>query len=155
MTALLSADVCRLLCVHSIALLGPMLSDEAKQTSYWKAWVAHVRVLEMALRDHYSLGDVTCLDDLILQHHSLFLKVPLSAACHPAHLAALAATADPAVAALVDSTPVLHVVFVRVLHVLHVVFLRVLHRSQSTTACGSQSTTSRHICRWIFCALDR
>lgn len=118
--------------------------------------MAHVRVLEMALRDHYSLSDVTCLDDLILQHHSLFLKVPLFLLlAAPAHLAALAATADPAVTALVDSTPVLHVVFLRVLHVLHVVFLRVLHRSQSTTACGSQSTTSRHICRWIFCALDR
>ena len=75
MTALLSADVCRLLCVHSIALLGPMLSDEAKQTSYWKAWVAHVRMLEMALRHSFSLADVTRLDELIVEHHKLFLKV--------------------------------------------------------------------------------
>jgi hypothetical protein len=59
----------------SIALLSPLLSDEAKQTPYWKAWVAHVRMLEMSLRSSFSLADVTRLDELIMEHHRLFLRV--------------------------------------------------------------------------------
>ena len=61
--------------MRSIALLSPLLSDEAKKTPYWKAWVAHVRVLEMSLRSSFSLADVTLLDQCITEHHRLFLKV--------------------------------------------------------------------------------
>ena len=34
-----------------------------------------MRVLEMSLRSSFSLADVTCLDELIMEHHRLFLKV--------------------------------------------------------------------------------
>ena len=59
----------------SVALIAPLLSDAAKRTPYWKAWVAHVRVLEVSLRDKYRVEDATLLDTLITQHHKLFLQV--------------------------------------------------------------------------------
>jgi hypothetical protein len=65
----------------SIALLGPLLSDEAKQTPYWRSWVAHVAVLEVALRDEFQLSDVLLLDERIQEHHRLFLKVRCTVAC--------------------------------------------------------------------------
>jgi uncharacterized membrane protein len=54
-----------------------MLSKEAKETPYWRSWVAHVRLLEMTLRQEYSLADVKLLDELVLEHHKAFLKVCL------------------------------------------------------------------------------
>ena len=57
------------------ALLSPLLSDEARQTPYWQAWVAHVAVLEVALRDDVDLSTVLVLDERIQTHHRLFLKV--------------------------------------------------------------------------------
>lgn len=60
---------------HSIALLSPKLSEEAKKTPYWRSWVAHVAVLEVALRDEFHPTDVSLLDERIQQHHRLFLKV--------------------------------------------------------------------------------
>jgi hypothetical protein len=69
--------------VRSIALLSPLLSDEAKKTPYWKAWVAHVRVLEMSLRSSFSLADVTLLDQCITEHHQLFLKVRVTQCVPP------------------------------------------------------------------------
>ena len=32
-----------MLASHSVSLLGPELSEDAKRTPYWKSWVAHVR----------------------------------------------------------------------------------------------------------------
>lgn len=61
--------------VRSVALLSPLLSDEAKATTFWKSWVAHVRVLEMVLRYEFTMADVTKLDSLIQSHHRAFLKV--------------------------------------------------------------------------------
>jgi|TARA_B110000046_G_C12996776_1_gene400357 hypothetical protein len=61
--------------VCSVSLLSPLLSESAKQTTYWQSWVAHVRVLEMSLRTEYTLADVTTLDDCIQRHHKLFFKV--------------------------------------------------------------------------------
>jgi hypothetical protein len=62
--------------VCSIALLGGHLSEEAKNTPYWKSWVAHVRVLEMSLRSQFTVPDVFVLDELVKAHHQAFLKVP-------------------------------------------------------------------------------
>ena len=55
-------------------MLSPLLTENAKRTPYWKSWVAHVRVLEMALRNSYSLADVATFDELIMKHHKLFIK---------------------------------------------------------------------------------
>ena len=63
-----------------------MQSDEAKQTPYWRSWVAHVAVLEVALRDEFHLSDVSLLDERIQEHHRLFLKVrfaPLLSVYYP------------------------------------------------------------------------
>ena len=64
---------------RSVALLSPHLSEEAKETPYWKSWVAHVRTVEASLRTEYSLSSVTELDNLTKTHHKLFLKVRLPA----------------------------------------------------------------------------
>lgn len=120
--------------VHgSIALLAPHLSDEAKETPYWKAWVAHARVLEMALRSSFSLADVTRLDELIVVHHALFLKVSISmcytmcsSTCYTVCFS-MCYTADCCCRS---------------------------SRSKSTTGCGSRSTTSRRTCPSICCVLD-
>ena len=61
--------------IHSIALLTPLLPDNALREPFWQAWVAHVRVLEMALRPRYTLADVTKFDKLITRHHQLFSQV--------------------------------------------------------------------------------
>ena len=57
----------------SVALLGPLLSDEAKETPEWKSWVAHVQLLEFALRQEFSLSDAAELDRLVKAHHEKFL----------------------------------------------------------------------------------
>ena len=59
----------------SVALLGPLLSDEAKETPEWKSWVAHVQLLEFALRQEFSLSDAAELDRLVKAHHEKFLAV--------------------------------------------------------------------------------
>ena len=59
----------------SVALLGPLLSDEAKETPEWKSWVAHVQLLEFALRQEFSLSDAVELDRLVKAHHEKFLAV--------------------------------------------------------------------------------
>ena len=60
---------------RSIALLSPLLSEEAKQTPYWKSWVAHVRMVEAMTRTEFTLASVTQLDELVKKHQKLFLKV--------------------------------------------------------------------------------
>ena len=65
-----------------MALLGPHLSEAAKQTPYWRSWVAHVRLLEMALRHSFSLADVTKLDELVQAHHRALLRVRRDTACN-------------------------------------------------------------------------
>lgn len=67
----------------SIALLSPLLSDEAKHTPYWRAWVAHVAVLEVVLRDEFQISDVSLLDERIEEHHRRFLKARLPSVLHP------------------------------------------------------------------------
>lgn len=64
-------------CVCSVALLSPELSEAAKGQPFWKSWVAHVRLLEMSLRDEYDLTDVLELDELVKAHHRAFLAVRL------------------------------------------------------------------------------
>lgn len=61
--------------LRSVALLAPLLSEEAKRTPFWKSWVAHVRVLEASLRTEYTLKSIEQLDQLVQKHHELFLKV--------------------------------------------------------------------------------
>mgnify|MGYP007078321689 CR=1 FL=1 len=60
--------------VRSVALLSPELSEAAKAEPFWKSWVAHVRLLEMSLRDVYDLSDVA---QLVAAHHREFLAVRL------------------------------------------------------------------------------
>ena len=60
-----------------MALLSPELSEAAKAEPFWKSWVAHVRLLEMSLRDVYDLSDVAQLVKLVVAHHREFLAVRL------------------------------------------------------------------------------
>lgn len=64
--------------VCSVALLQPLLSEEAQKLPEWQCWLAHIRVMEMATRLAYTLADMAVLDNLIQEHHALFLKVSIS-----------------------------------------------------------------------------
>lgn len=59
-----------------MALLQPLLGDDAQQLPAWKSWLAHVRVFEMVMRFAFTLTDVASLDQLIVEHHTAFLNVP-------------------------------------------------------------------------------
>ena len=59
----------------SLALVGPLLSDEVKATPAWQSWVAHVHLLELALRHDLSMDDAAELDRRVQVHHKKFLAV--------------------------------------------------------------------------------
>ena len=73
-------------CQHSVALLDPLLSDPAKNSPAWKAWLAHMYYLDILLRTSFSRDDVLDLDRGIRRHHMLFNAVPqYSALRRPKH----------------------------------------------------------------------
>ena len=62
--------------IHSINLLQPLLSVEARQDPVWLSWVACVDMTVMMQRSQFSEADVLELDRRIYHHQTLFCLVP-------------------------------------------------------------------------------
>ena len=60
---------------HSVALMSPMLSKEAKRLNVWQAWVLHMRYLEILLRPSFTHQDILDLDRAIRAHQKLFRQI--------------------------------------------------------------------------------
>ena len=57
---------------HSVDLLLPLIGDV--NDPLWRCWVAHVRYVRLLMQPQISLEEVALLDQLIYEHHDLFLN---------------------------------------------------------------------------------
>ena len=60
---------------RSIALIKPLLFEGASEHPAWKSWVAHHKVLCIALQHELSMDDVAELDDAVLEYKKRFAQV--------------------------------------------------------------------------------
>lgn len=56
---------------HSIDLMLPLIGDVSDPL--WRCWVAHVRYVRLLLQHSLTRDEVVLLDELIYEHHKLFL----------------------------------------------------------------------------------
>jgi len=62
--------------VHSPAILGRFVPDDAWEGPLWRCWCLHVEYFTMLIQRRFSLEDVRRLDATIYRMQTLFLSIP-------------------------------------------------------------------------------
>ena len=63
--------------LQSVELLSPLLNDDDTQLPEWRCWLLHVEYLKILLQHSFTAADLVKLDNLIIEHQTLFLQVLL------------------------------------------------------------------------------
>jgi hypothetical protein len=62
--------------LHSVEILRPLVNDTITSHPIWKAWVAHCRYFQAAMKTEFTTNEVHQLDQLIVASQTLFLQIP-------------------------------------------------------------------------------
>ena len=64
-----------LFCLHSVAILGPLMTEAMMRHPAWASWVKLVELFSFAIQHELPVGYSQRIDDLMLQHSALFDEV--------------------------------------------------------------------------------